>query len=108
MMYILVVIFSNAISVCGIWYISPISTSNFYATASLEEGKHDEEAGKKRKGVEKTIILSVIFQYIHFCVSDNYSSKNIGPEQKEKGNTFAFCLLNDSQTLMYMNPSTLE
>lgn len=49
-MYILVVIFSTAISVCGIWYISPISTSNFYATASLEEGKQDEEAGKKRKG----------------------------------------------------------
>lgn len=74
----------------------------------LKKGNMMRKRGKKGKGVEKTIILSVIFQYIHFCVSDNYSSKNIGPEQKEKGNTFAFCLLNDSQTLMYMNPSTLE
>lgn len=73
-------------------------------------GWGEKKRGKKKKQgreVEKTIISSDIFQYIHFCVSGNYSSQSVGPEQKEKGNIFASCSLNDSQTVMYMNSSTL-
>lgn len=67
-MYILVVIFSTGISVRGIWYISPISTSNFYASASLEEGKHDEEAGEKRKwGGEDNNFICYFSIYPFLC-----------------------------------------
>lgn len=70
-------------------------------------GEKKRKKKKKGKEVEKTVILTDIFQYIHFCVSGNYSSQNVGPEQKEKGNIFVSCSLNDSQTLVYMNSSTL-
>lgn len=71
------------------------------------EEKRKKKKNRKGREVEKTIISSDIFQYIHFCVSGNYSSQSVGPEQKEKGNIFASCSLNDSQTVMYMNSSTL-